>query len=130
MAKTGNNLLVAVGGTVIAGMKTCSVETESELLETCSSASSGTGAARTYIAGRTGWTVTVSGLVVNDVGSFVLERGTTVTLSFGMRDSNTSTIGSDARSGTAICTRARVDGARGNLLIGSWEFTGSGELST
>ena len=64
MALLGNDLLIlnSSGTALIAGAKSCEIDMSCETIET-SSPSNGT--ARTYIAGRTEWSINVGYLVVD-----------------------------------------------------------------
>lgn len=115
----GNNLIISVDGTAIAASKSCNIDVECSTIETSSPM---TGSFRTYLVGRKGWKVTVSTLVSNNK-NFLLTPGTSVTLSFAVRNDNT-----DVLTGDAICTHCKVTATRFNLVQGTFEFLGNGEL--
>lgn len=105
---------------VISAAKSCTIRKNADTIETASSTS---GTARTFVAGRTSWTVELNHLVTYDdnkggipkVGnqySLVIKVGTTTVL-----------------SGTAICTEATINATKGSLSQGSIKFHGTGELS-
>lgn len=105
---------------VISAAKSCTIRKNADTIETASSSS---GTARTFVAGRTSWTVELNHLVTYDdnkggipkVGnqySLVIKVGTTTVL-----------------SGTALCTEATINATKGSLSQGSIKFQGTGELS-
>lgn len=116
----GNNILVYLGGTAIAGLKSNEIETSCGQIEISSPNSA---AWREYIADRKEWSVTTSYLVaaVGDV-SQVLNVGTTYTLRFSGR-------GVTGVSGQAILTKCNISATRGSLVQGSFTFKGTGALS-
>lgn len=113
----GEDLIIYEGADAIAAAKSCTIVTSCDTKE-ISSPSSAT--ARTFVAGRTGWQVSVSTLVSN-VSSALLKVGNTYTLTMGVTG--------DTLTGTAICTQCQIDGAVGALAKGSFNFLGSGELA-
>jgi predicted secreted protein len=105
---------------VISAAKSCTIRKNADTIETASSTS---GTARTFVAGRTSWTVELNHLVTYDdnkggipqVGnqySLAIKVGTTTVL-----------------SGTAICTEATITATKGSLSQGSIKFQGTGALS-
>lgn len=113
----GTDLIVTVDGTAIAAAKSCDIDISSETIEV-SSPSQGT--YKHYIAGRKTWTVTTNHLVLA-VGNNAAMVGTTVTLVFGVE-------GSDTITGTAVVTKWKCTGTRGNLAQGSFQFQGTGAI--
>ena len=119
----GRNLLVVADGTVIAGCKSCDIEVDGDLNEVSSPS---TGVWREYMAGRKGWSVSTSTLVLSrhDTLVQVLNK---VWLTLVVRD-DSGTLTTDRLSGWAFVQQAKVTGAWGNLTKGSFVFQGSGEL--
>lgn len=120
----GRNLLVVADGTVIAGCRSCDIEVDGDLNEVSSPS---TGVWREYMAGRKGWSVSTSTLVLSmhDTLVQVLNK---VWLTVVVRD-DTGLMTADRLSGWAYVQQAKVTGAWGNLTKGSFVFQGSGELS-
>jgi hypothetical protein len=119
----GRNLLVVADGTAIAGCKTCEVDADVDMLEVSSPS---TGVWREYKAGRMGWSVSASTLVLSMHDTMVQVRQK-VWLTLVVRDDN-GTLTTDRLSGWAFVQQAKVTGAWGNLTKGSFVFQGSGEL--
>lgn len=124
----GNDLIIAIATgsetpTAIASSKSCDIETNCELKEISSPASS---IYRTYIPGRKTWRVVVNFLVQTTASAVLSAKniGTTYALKAYIR--NNSSV--DYFQGTAILQQAKVTGTRGNLLTGSWVFVGSGDI--
>lgn len=105
--------------TAVAMAKSCDVSVNASVVEVSDPSSS---EYRAYRAGRKGWQV-LCNCLVSEVGDNVDMVGTTVYLSFGLRN------GSDKRTGTAICTEWKATATKGNLIQGSFIFLGSGALS-
>lgn len=103
--------------TPIAAAKSCTITLGVDTKETSSPTSS---SARTFVAGRTSWQVSVSTLVTS-VSGLLLRVGNTYTLTVG--------VSGDTLSGTAICTDCQIEGSVGALAKGSINFLGSGELA-
>jgi len=131
MAKNGNNIIVYSGGTAIAGTRSSEVQSGSELIEVSSPTQ---GAWRQYIAGRKEWNVTVGFLVLSDSALAIsnktgiqdlLQVGNTFTLKIKERNAADS----DGVAGTAILKTCKITMTRGNLVQGSFQFTGNGTLS-
>lgn len=116
----GNNLIIYLDGTAIAGATSCTIDYDAETIEVSSPS---TGTAKNYIVSRTGWKVTVSCLV-DVVDTFMLNVGQSYTLTFGARSDT-----GDRMTGTAICTSAKVSGQKFNITSGSFEFQGTGALT-
>lgn len=128
MAKlNGNDLIIAhvAEGTVhpFAASKSCEIETDCEPVEISSPSS---GVYRSYVAGRKVWMVRLNYLV-DSTGYAVLNTknvGNTYRLKCYVR--NNSVV--DKIEGDAILTSCVVSAIRGNLIIGSWTFQGSGDI--
>ena len=118
----GKNIIISLGSpaTAIAASKSCTIIRQSDTQETSDPTSA---RARTYLAGRTGWTVTVSGLLLV-MKDNLLRVGNSYTLTMGVSGSST-----DKMTGTAICTECQITGTVGNLAQCSLKFLGSGSLS-
>lgn len=123
----GNAILVALGGkaagNVIGSAKSCELSVNGETIEISSSTNA---TSKTYLAGRTEWTVNLSYLVT-DVTDHTLSVGTEYTLYIGHR--NGSAIGNTYLTGTAILKSCKITANRGHLIQGSISFQGSGPLS-
>ena len=117
----GNNILVYLNNTAIAGLRSNEIQTEVNTIET---ASPDTGVWRTHIAGRKEWSVS-AGWLVSDHSDLakMLNIGTAYTLRFGDR------VGGGLQ-GTAILTTCDITATRGNIVQGSFRFVGSGALET
>ena len=117
----GNNILIYLNDSAIAGTKSNEMQTDCDMIEISSPS---VGDWKTYMAGRKGWTVQTSFLVtaVSNIRQ-LLNVGTSYTLVFRDR-SNTSSV-----TGTAILQTCRITATRGNLIQGQFSFQGSGALS-
>ena len=106
----GNNIIVYMGGTAIAG--TISSSTDGGWLH--------------QIAGRKEWSLTTSFLVLadSDVRKALLV-GSTVTLKFKGRNATDA----NGLSGSAIIKTCKISAIRGNLATGSFAFEGTGPLT-
>lgn len=121
MALQGNDLLIlnSSGTALIAGAKSCEINMDCETIETSSPTS---GTARTYIAGRTDWSISVGYLVTSPLTDLPLV-GTTVSVRVKLRDGNSYL------SGSAIFQTCRITATRGNLAQGTFQLRGTGPLS-
>ena len=119
----GNKILVYSGGTAIAAMKSDEIQSEADLIGKSSPL---TGKWKEYISDRAGWSVTVNWLVLasNDVRK-LLNVGQTYTLKVKDRSSQDST----GVTGTAIMKVCKITATKGNLVQGSFQFVGTGELT-
>ncbi len=118
----GRNLIVKVGGTAIAGAKSCEIIIKGDQIET---ASPTTGEWRDFIAGRKEWSVTCGHLIPasdTPLRSRAQMVNTTVTITV------TSGISGDTLTGTAIVKEWQASGTVGNLAQGTFRFLGSGAL--
>lgn len=122
-AINGNNILIYLGGTAIAGTKSNEIQTDCDMIEVTNPSS---GAWRQYVAGRKEWTVQTSFLVtaVTNIRQ-LLNVGTSYTVVFKDR---ASTSGASV-TGTAILKTCKISAIRGNLVTGSFAFQGTGTLS-
>ena len=121
MAQLGNNILVYLNGTAIAGTKSNEIQTECDMIEVTNQNSAQW---RQYLAGRKNWSVSTGFLVLaaSDTKK-LLNVGTTYTLRFRDR------AGTSILQGQAIMKQCKISAARGSLATGSFTFQGSGELA-
>lgn len=123
----GDNLIIKLDGTAIAGAKSCRISVQAETIDTSSPSD---GQWDTSIVGRKKWTVNTDHLIIaasssdTPVKTAIGRVGQTYTLSF-----NCSDLASDTMSGSAHCVTFRVDAKKGSLMAGSFEFKGSGPLT-
>lgn len=123
MAIKGNNILIYRNGTAIAGATANEVTSGAELIEVGSTSS---GQWKQYLAKRKSWTVSVSYLILADTGvRDLLNIGTSYTIKIRGRNSNDST----GVSGTAILKSCHITAIKGNLVQGSFQFEGNGQLN-
>ena len=119
----GNNILIFLGDSVIAATKSHEIQTECETIEISGVSSS---AWRERIAGRRSWSVNVNYLVTSEADlSKLLQIGNSYTITIQARNHQQ---GGTNVSGTAILTQCKQTYTRGNLCVGSFQFTGSGPL--
>ncbi|MBR2016277.1 MAG: hypothetical protein IKA00_03110 [Prevotella sp.] len=124
MALNGNNILVYLNGTAIAGSTTADAQNTVDLVEIGSPLSSGQW--KQYIKKRKTWSVTVNYLVLQYSGvRDLLKVGDSYTLKIRGRNSSEST----GVSGTAILKTCRITAQRGNLVQGTFQFQGNSSLS-
>lgn len=123
MAVLGNNIIVLMNGTAIAGTKSDEIQVDCETIEIASA----TDQTWTHsISGRKSWSLTVGWLVLanQDVRKALLV-GSTVTIKIkGRGDSDANGL-----SGSAIIRTCKVTAIRGNLATGSFAFVGNGPLT-
>ena len=120
MALLGNNILVYLNGTVIAGTRSNKIQTECEMMEVTNPGSADW---KLFHAGRKQWAVNVGFLVLASTDArHALNSGTTYTLQFRDRQ------GTVLLSGQAIMKQCEIDYVQGSLATGSFSFQGSGEL--
>lgn len=122
MAVLGNNIIVFMNGTAIAGTKSDEIQVESDTIEVASETDQEW---VHLISGRKSWSLTVGWLVLanQDVRKLLL-AGSVVTIKIkgrGESDSNGVT-------GAAILKTVKVTATRGNLATGSFAFVGNGPL--
>ena len=122
MAVNGNELIIALDGTAIAGARSAQITNQCGVIEIASAAQS---TFRKFIADRAEWKVSTGHLVpaVGSVGTSLLRVRTTYTLAIKDRNGNI------IASGQAICTQAEVQANRGSLMTGSFQFQGTDALS-
>lgn len=106
------------GTAIIAGAKSCTIHKSSESIETSDPYNQ---TAKTYIAGRTAWSIDISHLVTTSTGGIpMVGNSYSVRVRYGS---------STVLSGTAICTSSDMAATVGNLAQGSVKLLGTGELS-
>lgn len=118
----GKKIIVKVGGTAIAGAKSCEISIKGDQIET---ASPTTGEWRDFISGRKEWSVTCGHLIpaigtplksnaamVNTVVTLIIETDMT----------------GDTLTGQAIVETWKASGTVGNLATGTFQFRGKGAL--
>ena len=121
MAQLGNNILVYLNGTAIAGTKVNEIQIDCETIEITNTSSAQW---RKFVAGRKTWTVSTSFLVLASADiKKVLESGTIFTLQIRDRQ------GSAILQGQAILKTSKMSFPKAALATGSFTFQGSGELA-
>ena len=123
MAVLGNNIIVFMNGTAIAGTKSDEIQVDCETIEIASA----TDQAWTHsISGRKSWSLTVGWLVLanQDVRN-VLLAGSVVTIKIKGRGESDA----NGLSGSAILRTCKITAVRGNLAQGSFAFVGNGPLT-
>ena len=123
MAVLGNNIIVLMNGTAIAGTKSDEIQVDCETIEIASA----TDQAWTHsISGRKSWSLTVGWLVLaNQDVRKVLLAGSTVTIKIKGRGESDA----NGLSGSAIIRTCKITAIRGNLATGSFAFVGNGPLT-
>jgi predicted secreted protein len=123
MAVLGNNIIVFMNGTAIAGTKSDEIQVESDTIEVASETDQDW---VHRIAGRKSWSLNVGWLVLaNQDVRKVLLTGSVVTIKIKGRGA------SDASgvTGSAILNTVKITAIRGNLAQGSFAFVGNGPLT-
>ena len=122
---TGKDIIVVLsqGGTALAStaIKSQDIQTEADVLEKASSSQQSW---REYIAGRKGWSVTLSYLVLtSDKILDLLKVGQTFSVTMKETNDNTNKV-----TGNAILKAVKQTASVGNLAQGSWQLQGTGAL--
>jgi predicted secreted protein len=118
----GNNLLVIMGGTAIAGAKSCEIVIQDDEMEVSSATQ---GEWREFISAIKDWSAScghllpASGTPMKSAAAMI---GQKVTITF-----QTDMTG-DTLTGQAIVKQWKTAGAVGNLATGTYQFRGSGAL--
>ena len=123
MAVLGNNVIVYMNGTAIAGTKSDELQVDSDTIPVASATDQ---AWEHVIAGRKKWSLTVGWLVLanTDVRKALLV-GSSVTIKIkGRGDTDANGL-----QGSAIISKAKITAIRGNLATGSFAFVGNGPLT-
>ncbi len=138
MAIKGNDIFIMRNGYAIAGTRSNEFQTKAETIEKASATQQDW---QEFVAGRKGWNITSSWLMLA-AGEYSKTTDTpgVTAVSNGIRGllevSNEVTIvirdraGSNMLRGTAICTQCKITASRGNLVSGSFSFLGTGPLET
>jgi predicted secreted protein len=123
MAIQGNNIIVLMNGTAIAGTKSDELQVDCETIKIASSTDQ---CWTHYLAGRKSWSLTVGWLVLanTDVRKALLV-GSSVTIKFKGRNATDA----NGLSGSAIIKTCKITAIRGNLAQGSFTFAGNGPLT-
>ena len=120
MATNGNNVLIYVDGSLVAGTRSDEVQSGCETIEIANPSS---GDWRQFIVGRKEWSISQSWLLpaASDLGR-LLQVGTTVTIRILGRGA------AKGLTGQAIVKTCKVTNTRGNISNGSFSFQGTGAL--
>ena len=123
MAVLGNNIIVFMNGTAIAGTKSDEIQVDCETIEIASETDQEW---VHFISGRKSWSLTVGWLVLaNQDVRKVLLAGSSVTIKIkGRGESDSSGL-----QGAAILKTVKITATRGNLAQGSFAFVGNGPLT-
>ena len=122
---TGKDIILVLsqGGTALAStaIKSQDIQTEADVIEKASSSQQSW---REYIAGRKGWSVTLSYLVLtSDKILDLLKVGQTFSVTMKKANDNTNKV-----TGNAILKAVKQTASVGNLAQGSWQLQGTGAL--
>ena len=120
MATNGNNVLIYVDGSLVAGTRSDEVQSGCETIEIANPTS---GDWRQFIVGRKEWSISQSWLLpaASDLGR-LLQVGTTVTIRILGRGA------AKGLTGQAIVKTCKITNTRGNISNGSFAFQGTGAL--
>lgn len=121
MATNGNNVLIYVGGSLVAGTRSDEVQSGCETIEIANPTS---GDWRQFIVGRKEWSISQSWLLpaASDLNR-LLQVGTTVTIRILGRGA------AKGLTGQAIVKTCKITNTRGNISNGSFAFQGTGALT-
>jgi len=123
MAVLGNNIIVFMNGTAIAGTKSDEIQVDGETIEVASETDQDW---VHYITGRKSWSLNVGWLVLaNQDVRKVLLAGSVVTIKIKGRGASDSS----GVTGSAILKTVKITATRGNLAQGSFAFIGNGPLT-
>lgn len=122
---TGKDIILVLsqGGTALAStaIKSQDIQTEADVIEKASSSQQSW---REYIAGRKGWSVTLSYLVLTSEKILdLLKVGQTFSVTMMRTGDNTNKV-----TGNAILKAVKQTASVGNLAQGSWQLQGTGAL--
>ena len=122
MAIQGNNIIVLMNGTAIAGTKSDELQVDCDTIEIASATDQDWVHS---IAGRKSWSLNVGWLVLANLDvRKVLLAGSVVTIKIKAR----GTSDSSGLQGAAILKTVKITATRGNLAQGSFAFVGNGPL--
>lgn len=130
----GRNIVIYDGQNheIIAAAKSCTIRTQSQMVEVTPSSNTGTGSeyARQYIKGRYSWSIQISFLMMALASTVTkpLTNGSNVYVKILNRETPVGT--TDGVAGYAYVEEAEVVGTWGNLATGSWKLRGTGPLSS
>lgn len=121
MAINGNNILIYVGGSLVAGTRSNEIQSNRELIEIASPSS---GDWREYIAGRKDWGFSINWLLTShtDIEQLLLSAGVVTVRILGRGQSTGLT-------GSAIVQSCKMTLTRGNLANGGLQLKGTGPLT-
>ena len=122
MKLKGKDINIMLDGTIVAVAKSCYIDMQCDTTEVSSPS---TGKWKKYIAGRNGWTVTIS-RYVQAVEDDLLLLGKTVTLIVTKTENGEPT---GKMQGSAIVTQCTTSASVGTMASGSMQLLGSGELA-
>lgn len=105
------------GGALLACAKSCTIHKDCEIIETASNNQT----AKTFITGRSSWRIDLSYLIAAGLQGIPMV-GNSYSISVMVN-------GSQAASGTALCTECDIQAAMGNLAVGSIKLQGTGALT-
>ena len=119
MATLGKTIIISIGGTPVAAVKSHEVNTQADLIEKASDSQQDY---KEFVPGRKEWGINVNYLLTNvaDIEK-VLAVGTVVTCSSGS--------GSSAVTGQAIVMQCKQTYTYGNIAVGSFQLKGNGPLT-
>ena len=120
MATNGNNVLIYVDGSLVAGTRSDEVQSGCDVIEIANPSS---GDWKQFIVGRKEWAISQSWLLpaASDLGR-LLQVGTTVTIRILGRGAE------KGLTGQAIVKACKITNTRGNISNGSFAFQGTGAL--
>lgn len=123
MAVLGNNIIVFMNGTAIAGTKSDEIQVESDTIEVASETDQDW---VHRIAGRKSWSLNVGWLVLanQDVRKVLLADSVVTIKIKGRGDTDANGV-----TGAAILKTVKITATRGNLAQGSFAFIGNGPLT-
>ena len=123
MAVLGNNIIVFMNGTAIAGTKSDEIQVESDTIEVASETDQDW---VHRIAGRKSWSLNVGWLVLanQDVRKVLLADSVVTIKIKGRGDTDANGL-----QGSAIIRTCKITATRGNLAQGSFAFVGNGPLT-
>lgn len=121
----GRYLLLKLGNTTVASCKECSFSHDIGLIETSNSLQY----YKTYTTGRKGWKVSCNYLVASTSAMKTALGRPGTTYSFQLRQGDPGGTSTLIASGSVICTAVKITGQVGNLISGSFEFQGNGNLT-
>ena len=122
MAINGNNIIITLNGTAIAGTKTNEIQREMETIEITSATDSNW---KSFVTGRKSWSFTSGFLLLENADvRKLLTVGTKYNIIIKPRNSETR----DQLTGSAILTSCKISASRGKLSTGAFTFIGTGPL--